>query len=1070
MSPRVEVITASAGSGKTHRLCDVIEDALLGAGTVRPEAVMAITYTRRAAAELERRVRCRLLERGAHRQAARLRDDAFGTTHAVCQRLLRALAIEGGLSPAIEPVDPVAGELLFRETLAEVAPEGHVALDRVARRLSADDWRRTVADLVGCARANGLDAAALRASGRRSVEGLLRALPPPAGEDAARDEALRAALGAALPALATDGGTGSGQKRIELVERALAALRSGPLPWADAVRLATAPEMNVKKWDAVAGPIRLWVADHLRHPRLHADLRAFVEGLFDNAARVLEAFQRRKRAAGVVDYDDMLAETARLLSDRPAFAAAVSERLDLLIVDEIQDVSPLQLDVIVRLGRLAGRAVWVGDAKQAIYGFQGAEPELMRAAVGQATPAGALEVSWRSRPGLVELCADVFTAALAPHGFAEAQVRLRPAEGAEPPGLGDVAFLEAWTWDGAKGTRGADAVAEGVRALLDERPPVRRRAAAGWTLEPLERRHVAVLTRTHDHCRDVAEALAARGIAATVTLGGLQTTPEALLVRAGLALLADPDDDVAAFEVAWLTGAAVADPDAWLARRLGEVAAWRAALPDAGPAPRAFADVPQVAALRAAGEAPRGPAAAVDLVLATLDLHALCRRWPAPAQRLANLEALRGDAAAYEARCRLRRQPCTLRGLLAHLASEDAEDDQPRPADADAVQVLTWHAAKGLEWPVVVLTDLDARPRGDVFGLHAEPAPRFDPAAPLAGRWLRYWPWPYGRLVAGIPLAALADATPEAATVRARERGERARLLYVGFTRACDRLALFSKGGATVWLDELRGADGDPVLSLPWDAPAGVATATASGREWPCVVRHLEGAPGTGAPRAHGARRWFAASPGSPRPSERVVPSTLRLPAGLEAEVVLGAAVDTGGRMPLRARDDAMEEVGRAVHAFLACDHGGAAEPRYQRARACLAARGLATAVSPERLVAIADGLYAFLADRFGPGRRLTEWPVRWRFEGRLLAGEIDLLYETAAGVVVVDHKAFPGSAAERDARAVGHAAQLAAYRAALEAAGHVVRATLLHFALRGEVVDVGLPAGAFAAALAVPS
>ena len=84
----IEIVSASAGTGKTHRLTGDLVKALLD-GSARPEGVVAITYTVKAAAELESRIRGRLLEEGRADLAARVRDGYIGTIHSVCQRLLR---------------------------------------------------------------------------------------------------------------------------------------------------------------------------------------------------------------------------------------------------------------------------------------------------------------------------------------------------------------------------------------------------------------------------------------------------------------------------------------------------------------------------------------------------------------------------------------------------------------------------------------------------------------------------------------------------------------------------------------------------------------------------------------------------------------------------------------------------------------------------------------------------------------------------------------------------------------------------------------------------------------------
>ncbi|HEX8908266.1 MAG TPA: PD-(D/E)XK nuclease family protein, partial [Anaeromyxobacteraceae bacterium] len=166
------------------------------------------------------------------------------------------------------------------------------------------------------------------------------------------------------------------------------------------------------------------------------------------------------------------------------------------------------------------------------------------------------------------------------------------------------------------------------------------------------------------------------------------------------------------------------------------------------------------------------------------------------------------------------------------------------------------------------------------------------------------------------------------------------------------------------------------------------------------------------------------------------------------------------GRAPLEGGTD-MAALGDAVHAFLAAD-------RFEGDRAAIAARllaafGVAGAVAPRSLVRASDALRAALESRFPGAAWRREWPVRARLadrgQPRLLQGEVDLFLELADGFVLVDHKSFPGSDRERDARVVEHAAQLGLYAFALERAlGKPLRAAFIHLPIRGELaeVDVG--------------
>ncbi len=162
-------------------------------------------------------------------------------------------------------------------------------------------------------------------------------------------------------------------------------------------------------------------ARHLGHPRLRDELHQLIRLMFDIASRGLEAYQSLKRERGLLDFVDQEVHALELLC-RPDVREVLKEQLDLVLVDEFQDTSPLQLAIFLKLAELAGQSVWVGDPKQAIFGFRGTDPALMDAAieslaspsrdpdlvaaavdaVAGRSPVETLSTSFRSRPHLVE--------------------------------------------------------------------------------------------------------------------------------------------------------------------------------------------------------------------------------------------------------------------------------------------------------------------------------------------------------------------------------------------------------------------------------------------------------------------------------------------------------------------------------------------------------------------------------------------------------------------------------------------------------------------------------------------
>ena len=121
---------------------------------------------------------------------------------------------------------------------------------------------------------------------------------------------------------------------------------------------------------------------HPAHPDLHADLQAYILGVYRTAAEALGGYGRYKATNGLVDFIDQEREALRLL-DRPEVGERLRETLSRVFVDEFQDTSPVQLALFLKVSQIAERSFWVGDPKQAIYGFRGTDPALIeRAARG----------------------------------------------------------------------------------------------------------------------------------------------------------------------------------------------------------------------------------------------------------------------------------------------------------------------------------------------------------------------------------------------------------------------------------------------------------------------------------------------------------------------------------------------------------------------------------------------------------------------------------------------------------------------------------------------------------------
>ncbi|MGQ4495441.1 UvrD-helicase domain-containing protein [Dermabacteraceae bacterium P13101] len=186
------MITASAGSGKTFRLMNVIAEKIRTEG-LRPDQIIATTFSRKAAQELRERINRKLLEEGRLEAAASLPAALIGTVNSVAEQILREYAIDGGLSPDLRLLPEAAQSEAFHTAVDGVCASAYRQHAALLRRTGHDaeyaspnstvvDWRKSVQTLVNRARTNLIDAQALREQARESWRELAKLLPP-AGED-----------------------------------------------------------------------------------------------------------------------------------------------------------------------------------------------------------------------------------------------------------------------------------------------------------------------------------------------------------------------------------------------------------------------------------------------------------------------------------------------------------------------------------------------------------------------------------------------------------------------------------------------------------------------------------------------------------------------------------------------------------------------------------------------------------------------------------------------------------------------------------------------------------------------
>jgi ATP-dependent helicase/nuclease subunit A len=1071
-------VAASAGSGKTKLLIDRLLRLMLNGAD--PARILCLTFTKAAAAEMALRLQSILgkwvtLDSDALSEAlkelnvapspeavkraralfARVLDLPGGmrisTIHAFCQSLLRRFPLEAALAPhfrLLEDADGHAELLAAREdAMAQADP---AALATIAGLVSDSGFGRLVAEL----RPHAATLAPLLARPEPARLAALQRAVGVSGDDAGLvqaavqwpEEALRGAIAQLRK-------NGSASER-ELADRMFGWLNLPPAlriehwgEWLDLLLTKTGEprkagafcKSNWAKSDP--GLAAACVAEAERAAAVEEQRRALqvatiTAALLTLAAPVLAGFDRRKRLGALLDYDDLITRTSNLLLD-PGTAWVLFKLdggLDHLLLDEVQDTAAAQWRIAGALtaeffageaAREGTRTVFaVGDRKQSIYSFQGADPAgfdewrgKMRNDVtrsGGAFRDTALDVSFRSTSAVLALVDAVFADPVAANGVVQPGDTLRH----EVHRDGQAGRVELWPlvprppeaapepWAVARRNHGlvtapqrlADALAHWIAAQIGRAPlPSRGRCVAAGD--------ILILVRRRD---DFARALVRRLKGLGVPVAGLdrlyltdQPAVQDLLALCDTLLL--PDDDLSLACVLTSPLGELDDDDLmalaigrdgslWdaLRRRASENPHWqRAATFIAALMSRVDFVAPHALLVEALG--PRGARARL-----------LRRLGPEAAEPI---DELLGATLAYAAA-----HPPSLQGFLHWLRQSGAEVKREAEAGGRTVRVMTVHGAKGLQAPLVILPDTTSLPP-DGGGLA------------WTGEGLPLWS----------PHATLRCAVVDRLRAEAREARmqEYNRLLYVALTRAEDRLVVCGWETRRELPDETWYATvrrGMQALSAeevdlsgvgePWDG-AVLAHATDQ-RDPPSVATPAESQPPKPLPQWAGLPPdWIpGATPAEPPRPTPVAPSR-------PADAGLGPVPHSAS--PLLPGGGAMER-GALIHRLLQHAPNLPRGGRDAAIAAYLAKTGASADLAAE-VVGILD--HPVLAPLFGPEGR-AEQPLTGLVDGAIVSGLVDRLAVLPDRILLADYKTNREAPAAPDLVPVLYLRQMAAYRAIL--------------------------------------
>lgn len=1065
-------LEAGAGSGKTS--CLVGRFIALVESGIPADHIAAITFTEKAAAELVDRIRSELRRRapdsGSCRDALLVLDSAaIGTLHAFAQRILTEHAIEAGLPPRFTVHDEIASQVAF-ETRWELFADGLLddqSLEMPLRLLFASGGKpKHLRDVAVAFNANW-----------DLVVDRIDLAPPPVPSVDVRDllTDLKAVID--LAEHCTDEDDLLFRHLTDMVTDFEARLRAA-VDDDGRVKLLDAPKLKsnhgqAKNWTSIGVGV---VRDRLSELQdactalRSAVLESVLQRLATSLAQFTADSATARREAGELEFHDLLVLARNMLRSDvtgPDVRRALAQRYERLLLDEFQDTDPIQIEIAVLIAsddQEAGQKHWsairtepgriffVGDPKQSIYRFRRADIGMFMTARDELVGAS-LQLSRNFRTGkpIIDWVNATFAKLIVGEGTSQPEYQALLAERGRPEIGPPVTFVgrehdRRLPADELRSQEATDVSAAIRRAIGEAWSVADRTPSHGDSWRPARWSDIAVLLPARTSLPFLERALDEANIpfraeTSSLVYGTREVRELMLVVRA----VDDPTDSLAVVSAMRTTAFGCGDDDlfVWKKRYRGS---WdhQAAIPEDAPVDHPVAQ--GIAWLSAIHRERQwlSPSQVLDRILRERRFYELAAAERRPRDLWRRLRFVVDQCRAWE-----QAGGSTLREYLQWVEGQSGDGTRVvetvlPETDDDAVRILTVHGAKGLEFPIVILSGLTT-----VLSFQAR---RVEVRFPGSSGWAI-------RLSKRLSTTDFEDTQP---VEEQMDHHERLRLLYVASTRARDHLVISAHRKERGTRTTLTSAE------VLYDAGCNLALADELDLAGEPTRLPRESEVGSELPDLPTLDGWQAAHDAALVSASRpLATSATRLARTRAAEkeldpAVRKTAVDDPG-LAKGARDIDLppwqkgrygSAIGRAVHGVLQTIDLATGTGLTAACGAQAAAEGVLGKEDVIRALAQA-ALDSEVVKWAATQRHWREVYVGVPWETGILEGYIDLLYEDGGGLVVVDYKTDAWrTETELDAKVSLYSVQLQAYADAVRTSAdrEVVGAQLLFLRHGGAV------------------
>ena len=1036
-------VSAGAGSGKTYSLTQEIA-RMVSEGKCQAEQIILTTFTEAAANELREKVRSTLYSKGLYEAAMNIDNAAIGTIHSIAYQFVSRYWYLLGISANVSIMDTEGSKFCISQSLASLPSEADLLLfDTMCRsfnllKLKSNDfdfWKWELKNIIDKTVELCIDEAQLEEA-REESKKLISNVIKWNGFDITNDVFNSAidCLKRIFNAIADNATKDKEAKRKELLDSLNALNYDGEIGNLPISKLHSLLKKNMAKPQGYLLKNLPNDVNYLQDicEKIPASnqvrnlVESYIDAIFRLAIQWKKEYEEFKRKRCLLDFGDLLQKFYELLN-KDEVVADIQSRYKVALVDEFQDCSPLQVKSFERLSELMEQSVWVGDIKQAIYGFRGTNTELIQSVISDVEQGNngnkldSLKHCWRSNKTIVDLVNNLFCEKVFRGQLKDELIRLgmpnRPENDPHKPQERELMHIHL---DANNLENSYNITAKLIEKQIKD----------GFSAN-----QIAVLYDDKYGVKGCAKALKELGIAYNARWEREENEGEnddiiSSFIHAVVSFAARGDNELSKavianrIETGYSTSELITNRLQYLEVD-GSKKDWLSGLDIIG----SISDLRKTIGNQSVSSA-------IETMIVELNLADLIKRIDPSAPAYNYCSALESKASTYEGIRANFGLSSTLVGFVEYLKQHPIE----YPGDDNGVSVMTYHKSKGLEWPCVILCSLHKAPveaKRTYFGVltrntATDTSLRLIPSA-----------------IKGI-CSNIMDRFEDNSFFQEIKRAtinEAKRLMYVGMTRPKEQLILTTYGSKNGddWLTSI-GCD-----SI--DSHAAAKVINWGGAIWshiaePYIATEQESVVTEAAeftvlkqPTEHQSFEGKFMSPSKVKTGKQLYSVEQ---CGSFAERITATSVD--------GRDST---VGDFIH-HLMCLWDG------DRSIVGKLADSYGVRIDVEAVATSIDNFWAWMEQTYGKSISTDrELPFSFTNDlGQIITGEIDLVYHTSEGDVLVDYKTYQGSVAhltdkDSDFYAGKYGGQLALYEEALKRSGSIVRDQLICYLSLGVIVKM---------------